>query len=221
MRVFHWPSSFHFFTLKILGTTNTQQVEDMARIQPISIDKAPAPLKTAFFNHIAEYKTHITNTKATLGHSLPAFEAYMQWYPLYEQVQRLLGARLASLYAFAISEASHSPLCSTFFRKIIIDAGEEPDHLELSPEEQLLLDFGATIAREKGQMPLEKGVEGRCARAFKGKKLAQRLEQHKVQAAIQASLVGALQRRSFHHLAKRDARRAGRAARCGPARRRS
>lgn len=153
MRVFHQPSSFHFFTFKILETTNTQQVEDMARIQPISIDKAPAPLKTAFFNHIAEYKTHITNTKATLGHSLPAFEAYMQWYPLYEQVQRLLGARLASLYAFTISEASHSPLCSTFFRKIIIDAGEEPDHLELSPEEQLLLDFGATIAREKGQVP--------------------------------------------------------------------
>lgn len=125
----------------------------MARIQPIPIEKAPLPLKTAFFKHVAEYKGRITNMKATLGHSVLAFEVYMQWYPLYEQVQKILGARLAYLYAFSISEASNCPLCSTFFRKIIIDAGEKPEQLQLTSEEQLILDFGSTIARSHGYVP--------------------------------------------------------------------
>lgn len=125
----------------------------MARIRPLRMEQAPAPIKTAFFNHIAEYKGRITNMKATLGHSLLAFEVYMQWYPLYEQVQRILGPRLAYLYAFSISEASNCPLCSTFFRKIIQDAGENPERLKLTSEEQLILDFGSVISRSRGHVP--------------------------------------------------------------------
>ena len=125
----------------------------MARIQPAPVEKAVAPLKAAFFRHVAEYNGRITNMKATLGHSLLAFEVYMQWYPLYEQVQQILGARLAYLYAFSISEASDCPLCSTFFRKIILEAGEKPEQLQLTSEEQLILDFGSTIARSHGRVP--------------------------------------------------------------------
>lgn len=103
-------------------------------------------------NHLAEYKGRITNMKATLGHSVLAFKVYMQWYPLYEKVQQILGARMAYLYAFSISEGSNCPLCSTFFRKIIVDAGEKPEHLILTTEEQLILDFGSSIAKDKGHV---------------------------------------------------------------------
>lgn len=125
----------------------------MARIQPISTDDAPLEVQEAFREHVQTYQGRITNMKATLGHSLLAFEVYMQWYPLYVQVQRILGNRLAYLYAFSISEASNCPLCSTFFRKIIIDAGERPEELNLSDHDQLLLDFGSAIAQDKGQVP--------------------------------------------------------------------
>lgn len=125
----------------------------MARIQPISTEAASVEVKEAFREHVQTYQGRITNMKATLGHSLLAFEVYMQWYPLYVQVQRILGTRLAYLYAFSISEASNCPLCSTFFRKIIIDAGERPEELVLSDHDQLLLDFGSAIARDKGQVP--------------------------------------------------------------------
>lgn len=125
----------------------------MARIKPVPLNNAPAASRTAFFRHIAEYKGHITNTKATLGHSLTAFEAYMQWYPLFENLRKILGVRLANLFAYTISNASGSLLCTTFFRKIIIDSGEEPEHPELSQKERLILDFGTAISVEKGQVP--------------------------------------------------------------------
>jgi alkylhydroperoxidase family enzyme len=79
----------------------------------------------------------------------------MQWYPLYEDVKIILGDRLSSLYAWSISEAADCPLCSTYFRKIIIDSNENPEALVLTKEEKDLLSFGATMARYKGFVPDE------------------------------------------------------------------
>ena len=90
--------------------------------------------------------------KATLAHSLLAFDVYMQWYPLYREVEKIIGRRLAYLYAYSISYASDCPLCSTFFRKIIIEAGEKPEALELTPSEQKIIDFGSSIAKHHGNI---------------------------------------------------------------------
>jgi hypothetical protein len=124
----------------------------MARIQPLVTKEISADVKMAFERHVQEYGGRITNMKATLGHSLPAFEAYMQWYPLYTEVEKILGKRMASLYAHSISCAADCPLCSTFFRKIIIDSGETPEKLELSETEKDVLNFGSGIAKHKGNI---------------------------------------------------------------------
>lgn len=127
----------------------------MPRIHPVNISQVPPDIKAAFEKHVKEYTARITNMKATLGHSLVTFEVYMQWYPLYEEVKKILGGRMAYLYAHAISHASNCPLCTTFFRKIIMDAGENPEELQLTSQEQLMLDFGSTIAQQTGQVPDE------------------------------------------------------------------
>jgi hypothetical protein len=124
----------------------------MARISPVADSELQPAVQTAFERHIKEYNGRITNMKATLGHSLLAFEVYMQWYPLYEQVETILGKRLAYLYAYAISKATDCPLCSTFFRKIIIDAGEKPESLALDPPQKDLIDFGSSIAKYQGNI---------------------------------------------------------------------
>src|SRR5450432_1266590 len=124
----------------------------MARILPLKTDAVEAPIKAAFQKHVEEYKGRITNMKATLGHSLISFEAYMQWYPLYIQTEKILGKRLAYLYAYSISKASDCPLCSTFFRKIIIDAGEKPENLALTPSQKEVVDFGSCIAKHQGNI---------------------------------------------------------------------
>lgn len=122
----------------------------MPRISPLTTEATPSETRLAFDQHKTEYNSHITNMKATLGHSIVAFNAYMQWYPLYEEVKKILGPRLSSLFAWSISEASDCPLCSTYFRKIIIETGENPDRLVLSDSDQQILSFGATITQNKG-----------------------------------------------------------------------
>ena len=124
----------------------------MARILPVPTSEITASLKEAFNKHITEYQAGITNMKSTLGHSLLSFEVYMQWYPLYQEVEKILGKRLAYLYAYAISQAADCPLCSTFFRKIIIDAGETPEKIEVNPAQRSILDFGGSIARYHGNI---------------------------------------------------------------------
>ncbi|MET0395020.1 MAG: hypothetical protein ABW019_17880 [Chitinophagaceae bacterium] len=124
----------------------------MARIAPIPETELTPSLKVVFERHMRECSSGITNMKATLGHSLPAFEAYMQWYPLYEEVEKILGKRLASLYAYTISQAVHCSLCAAFFRKLIADRGENPDRPELTPAEQAVLDFGKSIGRYHGNI---------------------------------------------------------------------
>lgn len=124
----------------------------MPRIQPLPIDETPPETIAAYDLHKQAYNARITNMKATLGHSTVAFEVYMEWYTLYTKIKEITGERLAYLYAFSISKGSNCPLCTTFFRKIIIDNGEKPDELVLTEEEQLLLDFGSEISQQQGNI---------------------------------------------------------------------
>jgi hypothetical protein len=124
----------------------------MARIPPINEKDISPSVAVAFKQHVSNYNSRITNMKATLALSPLAFEVYMQWYPLYDNVKKILGERLAYLYAYSISYASDCPLCSTYFRKTIIDAGEKPDKLDLSLHEKKVLDFGSAIAKHQGNI---------------------------------------------------------------------
>ncbi|MGF7214780.1 hypothetical protein GGR92_000920 [Spirosoma lacussanchae] len=140
----------------------------MSRIDPLPESQASDDLKAAWARHIADYPgSRITNMKATLSHSPLAFDVYMQWYPLYQEVIGLVGNRLAYLFAHAISEGSDCPLCTMFFRKIIIDHGERPEALVLTDDEQALLRFGSEMARNKGEVPadLYQTVARRCTPA--------------------------------------------------------
>ncbi|GAB3896019.1 carboxymuconolactone decarboxylase family protein [Spirosoma agri] len=126
----------------------------MPRITPLPASEVTPDIQAAFDAHVNDYPgSRITNMKATLGRSLLSFQVYMQWYPLYEDVKKILGGRLAYLFAHAISEGSNCPLCTTFFRRIIIDNGEQPDNLQLTNHEQAVINFGSAIAVHKGEVP--------------------------------------------------------------------
>ena len=87
-----------------------------------------------------------------MGRSVLVFDVYMRWYDLYEQVKLIVGARAAYLFAHAISLGSNCPLCTTYFRKVIIDNGENPAQLSLTNAEQELLDFGSALANKNGEV---------------------------------------------------------------------
>jgi hypothetical protein len=124
----------------------------MARISPITESELQPSVQAAFYRYVKEYNVPITNMKGTLAYSQLAFDIYMQWYLLYEQVENILGKRLAYLYAYSISKSSDCPLCAAFFRKLISDAGEKPESLQVTPLQKDVMDFGSSIAKFHGNI---------------------------------------------------------------------
>jgi hypothetical protein len=113
----------------------------MARIIPVEYSGASDAAKEQFDDQIKKHG-RITNMKRTLLHSLPAFHALMEWYTLRDSVREFIGDKGVNYFCHAISTQNSCLVCSTFFRKILIDGGEDPDNLVLTEKEQLLVDFG-------------------------------------------------------------------------------
>jgi hypothetical protein len=124
----------------------------MARISPINKSEFTPSVKIAFERHLQQCETNMTNMKATLGHSLLAFEVYMQWYPLYQETEGILGGKLACLYAYSISKAADCQLCAAFFKKILVDAGELPENIRLTQPQKDVLELGKSIVKYQGNI---------------------------------------------------------------------
>lgn len=124
----------------------------MARIPPLDSEAAPAEVRAAADAHV---RTHarMTNMKRTLLHSLPAFNALMEWYPLRDTVQPFLGERLTTLFAHAISAETDCLICSTFFRRMLIQTGENPERLKLDERETAVIEFGRALAVSPFKVP--------------------------------------------------------------------
>jgi alkylhydroperoxidase family enzyme len=119
----------------------------MSRIPPLDYADA-SPQARAAHDHHQKHVGRITNMKRTLLRSLPAFDALMTWYPLRDTVQPFLGERLTHLFAHAVSTETDCLICSTFFRRLLIQSGENPDALELTEQERIVIEYGRQIGRD-------------------------------------------------------------------------
>lgn len=135
----------------------------MARIKPVDYDAATPAARAAHEEHERDHG-RMTNMKRTLLHSLPSFHALMEWYTLRDTVRPFLGDRGATIFSHAISAETDCLICSTFFRRILIDAGEDPDDLVLNGRERLLVDFGRQLA--KNPKAVDDALYGRLTEEF-------------------------------------------------------
>ena len=119
----------------------------MARIPPVDETSAPPQSRELAAAHAAT-GGRMTNMKWTLAHSPVALDALLQWYPLHDAVAPFLGERRTWLYCHAISTQSDCLICSTFFRRLLADSGEDPDALSLDELDELLVDLGQRLARD-------------------------------------------------------------------------
>lgn len=119
----------------------------MARIPPLEYENAGPEIRPEFDDQIRRHG-RMTNMKKTLARSPAAFRALMQWYDLHDTVAPFLGKRATYLFAHAISAQTDCLICSTFFRRILIDSGDNPDAPQLNDIESALVDFGRQIARD-------------------------------------------------------------------------
>lgn len=119
----------------------------MARISPLDATSAsPASVNLASAHEATG--SRMTNMKWTLAHAPAALRALLEWYPLHEQVVSFLGERRATLFCHAISTETDCLICSTFFRRILIEAGEDPDALGLDEHDDLVVAFGIRLAHD-------------------------------------------------------------------------
>lgn len=119
----------------------------MPRIHPLNYEEASPPARVEFEKQIRDHG-RMTNMKKTLAHSWPALRALMEWYPLRDVVAAFLGDRLTTIFALAISTETDCLVCSTYFRRTMIDAGEDPEVFELDAWEQTIVDYGRQLARD-------------------------------------------------------------------------
>jgi alkylhydroperoxidase family enzyme len=119
----------------------------MARVSPVSMENAPAGSRAELQQQLAAHG-RVTNMKCTLARSPPALAALMQWYPLYDVVVGFLGRRATTIFVHAISAQTDCLICSTFFRRWLIEEGENPDALALDEREQVLAEYGRQLAAD-------------------------------------------------------------------------
>ncbi len=117
----------------------------MARIPPLD-DAEADPAARAVLDGIVAAHGRTTNMKRTLARSPVALDALMTWYDLRAAVVPFLGERATTLFAHAISSGTDCLVCSTFFRRILIDSGEDPDSLRLDDWEQTVVAYGRQLA---------------------------------------------------------------------------
>jgi alkylhydroperoxidase family enzyme len=117
----------------------------MSRITPVPEADAPDASRELAAAHLAA-GGRMTNMKWTLAREPAALDALLQWYPLHDRVVPFLGERRTNLFCHAISTQSDCLVCSTFFRRILVDTGEDPDALELDELDELVVDLGRRLA---------------------------------------------------------------------------
>lgn len=89
-----------------------------------------------------------THMKRALLNHLPSYDALMNWYPLYGEVERLIGARGAVVYSYAISTQNECILCTTYFRRSLKARGEDINGLDFNDVEEDLAEFGRSLTRQ-------------------------------------------------------------------------
>src|SRR5207253_1593824 len=119
----------------------------MARIPPLA-DTDAHPDARALLDEQRAAHGRVTNMKGTLAHSPVALRALLQWYDLYAEVVDFLGPRPTTLFVHAISSATDCLICSTFFRRWLVEVGDNPDAPELDETERTLVEFGRQLARD-------------------------------------------------------------------------
>lgn len=117
------------------------------RVPALTYEEAPAGSRPQFDRQIHQHG-RMTNMKRTLAHSPGALRAFMEWYPLRDEVAEFLGDRATYLFAHAISTRNECLICSTFFRRVFVDTGENPDRLEVNERDGAIVEFGRQLAAD-------------------------------------------------------------------------
>lgn len=124
----------------------------MARISQLKYENADNETKKVIDDWVKKHGP-LTNMKETLIHSIPAFHALMEWFPLEAEIESFLGERAVNFFCYAISTENDCLLCSVFFKKILDDEGIDFRTFDFTDEERALIAYGRAIVNDANAIP--------------------------------------------------------------------
>jgi alkylhydroperoxidase family enzyme len=126
----------------------------MAQLSPIDYATALDDIRS---EHDRELKLRgrMTNMKRILLHSPAAHRIYAEWFTLRDLLKPTLDDRAIWLFSKAIAETMRAEIPVTFFRRALIESGLDPEAIEPTAHEALLISFGNAVAADANAVPDE------------------------------------------------------------------
>jgi hypothetical protein len=118
-------------------------------------DELRPPARAAIDREMELHGGEYSNVRAALLGNLASFRAYTEWYSLRDEIAPWIGERAVTLFAYAISDAAGSRVLAPYFRKILVDSGDDPVRPQVTEAEQLLIDWGRLIATTPHGIPVD------------------------------------------------------------------
>jgi hypothetical protein len=104
---------------------------------------------------LASHPGPLSNLDRTLLGSTPVFASYTAWFTLRDELIPFLGERAVNLFCFAISDGYPAPYPTTFFRRELELAGDDPLDPQVTEAERLLIDWGRALGAGAASLPRE------------------------------------------------------------------
>ncbi|ESX85872.1 hypothetical protein [Mesorhizobium sp. LNJC405B00] len=124
----------------------------MAMIPPIDYASASQDIRAEHDRELG-LRGRMTNMKRILLHSPAAHRIYAEWFTLRDLLKPTLDDRAIWLLSLAVSERCRAEIPVTFFRRALIDSGLDPEAIEPSADETLLIEFGKAVAADTNAVP--------------------------------------------------------------------
>jgi hypothetical protein len=123
---------------------------------PIPSDDDLAPeARAAAAAFLAEHGGELTPLDRALLSAAPAFDGYLGWFRLRDELVPFLGERAVALFGHAISQGLGAPFCVDYFRGLLTEAGDDPDAPQVTEAEALLIAWGRAIGATPAAVPAD------------------------------------------------------------------
>ncbi|TGQ51919.1 hypothetical protein EN836_22400 [Mesorhizobium sp. M1C.F.Ca.ET.193.01.1.1] len=119
----------------------------MAHLSPVDYATASPEIRAEHDRELA-LRGRMTNMKRILLNSPAAHRIYAEWFTLRDLLRPTLDDRAIWLFSKAISETMRAEIPVTFFRRALIDSGLDPEAIEPTADEALLIAFGKAVAAD-------------------------------------------------------------------------
>lgn len=119
----------------------------VAHLSPIDYASASDEIR-AEHDHEFALRGRMTNMKRILLHSPAAHRIYAEWFTLRDLLKPTLSDRAIWLFSMAIAQTMRAEIPVTFFRRALIDNGFDPEAVEPTADEALLIEFAKAVATD-------------------------------------------------------------------------